>query len=187
LLFGLAAAVGLAIFAAVGGVRPHARPLSLILATASGSALVTAFALALALGRGTSMLGRSRRLLLAAIALLPLALLVWKMGVSSLYDGMNVAWPARPGARCLGLALAIGALPLAAALAVRRRSDPVQPSLTGAALGAAVGLAAASLVDLWCPVAHLQHLLVGHLLPIALLALAGALTGSRLLAVRFRP
>src|SRR5439155_555935 len=71
-------------------------------------------------------------------------------------------------------------------LGARRRADPVQPATSGAAIGAACGLAAAALVDLWCPVAHLPHLLLGHLLPVALLALAGAIAGSRLLAIRFQ-
>jgi hypothetical protein len=37
------------------------------------------------------------------------------------------------------------------------------------------------LIDLWCPVSYLPHLLVGHVLPIAVLAAAGAAIGRRLL------
>jgi hypothetical protein len=40
------------------------------------------------------------------------------------------------------------------------------------------------LVDLWCPVGHFGHLLVGHVLPIALLVVGGALLGRRYVAVR---
>jgi hypothetical protein len=42
------------------------------------------------------------------------------------------------------------------------------------------------LVDLWCPVSYLPHLLLGHLLPIAVLAAVGALVGGRLLRL-WRP
>jgi hypothetical protein len=34
----------------------------------------------------------------------------------------------------------------------------------------------------WCPVAYAPHLLVGHFVPICLLALGGAWMGSRWLA-----
>ena len=186
LLFAGAAAVAVAVFALFGGVRPYTRPLSLLLGTAAGTALLAAVGLALAFGRGRSMVGRSRQVLFATLASLPFALLAWKAGVSAFYEGMSVPWPGRPGYRCLALSLAVGLTPLLAALAARRKSDPVHPGTTGAAIGAACGLAAAALVDLWCPVAHLPHLLLGHLLPIALLALAGAAAGSRLLALRFQ-
>jgi hypothetical protein len=186
LLFVLGAASALAVFLLGGGIRPFARPSSLLVATASGSLLLAALALSLALGRGRSMAGRSPRVLAATVVLLPVALILWKTGITALYDGMDLPWPTRPGFRCLALALAVGLAPLALALGARHRSDPVQPMATGAAIGAACGLAAAALVDLWCPVAHLPHLLLGHLLPIALLTVAGAIAGSALLAIHFR-
>jgi hypothetical protein len=40
------------------------------------------------------------------------------------------------------------------------------------------------LMDLWCPVAHPQHLLLGHLLPIAALAALGAWAGHRWLGLK---
>jgi hypothetical protein len=39
------------------------------------------------------------------------------------------------------------------------------------------------LVDLWCPVGYVPHLLLGHVLPIAILSLAGALIGGRVLGI----
>ena len=75
---------------------------------------------------------------------------------------------------------------LFAALMSWRRSDPVTPRATGAAFGAGAGLGSALLVDLWCPVAYVPHLLLGHVLPIAILSLAGALIGGRLGIVRRR-
>jgi hypothetical protein len=186
LLLGLGTAAALAIFELWGGARADGRPPSLILATVSGGAVLAATASVVALRRGRSMLGRSPWLLVAAMVLLPVALVLWKTAVSSLYDGMTAVWPARPGFRCLTLALQVGMVPLALALVARRRADPVQPAISGAAIGAACGVAAAALVDLWCPVAYLPHLLLGHLLPVALLTLAGGIAGSRLLAIHFR-
>lgn len=93
--------------------------------------------------------------------------------------------PSRIGLKCLALSLAMAAAPMFVLLAARFRSDPLHPAATGAAVGAAVGAMAWVLVDLWCPVGHLPHLLIGHVLPIALLIAAGAVLGSRYLAVRW--
>ena len=71
-----------------------------------------------------------------------------------------------------------------AALAARRRSDALAPAATGAAFGAATGLGATVFVDLWCPVAYVPHLLLGHLLPVAVLSAAGAVGGALLLSMR---
>jgi hypothetical protein len=86
----------------------------------------------------------------------------------------------------LSLSIATGALPLFAALLAWRHTDPLTPKATGAAFGAGAGLGSAVLVDLWCPVSYLPHLLLGHLLPIAVLAAVGALVGGRLLRL-WRP
>ena len=40
--------------------------------------------------------------------------------------------------------------------------------------------------DLWCPVAYVPHLLLGHILPLFVLAGAGALLGRTLLSLRHR-
>ena len=42
-------------------------------------------------------------------------------------------------------------------------------------------VAAGALVDLWCPVAYLPHVLLGHILPLAIAAAFGAWAGRRLL------
>jgi hypothetical protein len=73
---------------------------------------------------------------------------------------------------------------LLATVFLRRRSDAVHPAAQGAALAVAFGMCATVLGDLWCPVGHLPHLLGGHILPVALLALLGAWPLGRLLAIR---
>ena len=43
------------------------------------------------------------------------------------------------------------------------------------------------MVELWCPVAAPRHVLVGHVLPLGVLALLGATFGARVIAMRPRP
>jgi hypothetical protein len=169
-----------ACFIAVGGVRTGPRAESLVVATALGEAIVSAAALSIAVGRGGQMLGRSASQLLATTIVGPLAFISWKVLCSS---WAHVApWPAA-GYRCLALTVLLACFPLAAIVIVRRGLDPLHPASLGAALGVASGLCAGVLVDLWCPSVVLAHLVLGHLLPIALLAVVGAWIGQRALAM----
>ena len=135
-----------------------------------------------ALCRGGSMLGRSRSCLLYGIALIPLGLLAWKVGCSLAFGDPMVEWPERQGLRCLSLSLLVATGPLLAFLAARPKA-PMHPALNGAAIGVAAGACAWVALDLWCPVAAVPHLLLGHVLPLGLLAVTGALLGRTLLAL----
>jgi len=179
----VALALAVAIFVQLGAVRVTGRPSSLVLETALGATLLAAASAWLALGRGRSMLGRPRTWILVAVLAVPMALLAWKVGISALYEGMSVRWPDRIGYRCRTLSSAVAAAPLVALLFLRRRSDPSHPAATGAALGLAAGSLSWVLVDLWCPVAYLPHLLLGHVLPLVAVTIAGALLGRRLVAL----
>jgi hypothetical protein len=53
-------------------------------------------------------------------------------------------------------------------------------------MGVAAGACAWIAVDVWCPVADIPHLLLGHVLPLFILAVAGALLGRTLLSLRSR-
>jgi hypothetical protein len=182
LALGIAAATAVAIFAHFGGVRATGRPGLLILLTCLGWSVVGSVAAALAVARGRSMLGRSSAALIILIAAAPLVLLAWKVGATMPFGAeMMAPWPGRLGFRCLGLSLAMAAPLLVALLVMRRRSDPVHPGITGAALGITAGIAAGTLVDLWCPVAYLPHVLLGHILPLVVAAGFGAWAGRRLL------
>jgi hypothetical protein len=179
-----ALAVPLVLFALLGGVRVAPRPLWLVATTALGTSAIAAFALFVAFGRGRSMLGRTPGALLCVAVFAPIAFLCWKLGASSSVPHMLDAWPARPGLRCFGMTMALAVWPLVALGWARSGSDAVHPRALGLALGVATGAAAATLVDLWCPVGHLHHLLVGHVAPIALLGGAGSLVGARILGIR---
>jgi hypothetical protein len=179
-----ALAVTAGIFLVAGGVRPYDRPVALTIATATGAAVLAAAAVWLAFGRGRSMLGRPIGMILVVTAAVPLALMAWKVGASAAFEGMSAAWPQKRGFRCLGWSLAYGAAPLVALLWMRRGSAPTGRWLRGAALGVAAGACAWVPTDLWCPVAYVPHLLLGHLLPIVILAVVGAVAGGLILRVR---
>jgi Negative regulator of sigma F len=178
-----ALAVPLLLFALVGGPRVGPRPLGLVATTALGTAAIAVSALFLAAGRGPSMLGRSRRRLLGSAAIVPVAFLIWKAASSSGVPHMMEPWPDRSGLRCFALTALFAAWPVVALLWERWGSDPVHPRALGLALGVAAAAGAAVLVDLWCPVAHVSHLLAGHVAPMLLLGGLGALVGARALSV----
>jgi hypothetical protein len=176
-----------AVFLYAGGPRVTGRPLALILGTAIGTAVAAGVALWAALVPGQSTLGRAHRVVVPVVVAAPAAIFVWKVFWSSQYDGALDAWATRPGFRCLALGLSMGLLPLIAFAMARRGSDPRRPALTGFAAGIAIGCAATLLTDLWCPVAHIPHLLLGHVLPIAMLGGMGAWLGRHVVALRDTP
>jgi hypothetical protein len=148
----------------------------LVLATAGGALSVAVAAVWLALGRGRSMLGRRGSWLVIGLVLIPVALLAWKIGCSLAFGDTMVRWPERPGLRCLALSTLVGLGPLTAFLAMRRHAF-VHAALNGAVMGVAAGACAWVAVDLWCPVAYVPHLLLGHVLPLVVLGGIGALVG----------
>jgi hypothetical protein len=185
ILLGCGVIGALIIFLEKGGLRPTGRPPLLVALTSLGTAVITGVGMAFLFTRGRSMLGRSRAFLLLVSAASTLGFLAWKYGVSVVFE-MTGRFPDRPGFRCLALSVAVGALPLCAAIIAARRSVLVRPGTVGAAFGAGAGLGSAVLVDLWCPVAYLPHLLLGHVLPVVLLAVLGALVGRPILRMARR-
>jgi hypothetical protein len=179
-----AALVALVVWLANGGVRLTGRPPTLAASTALGSLVVAAVTMILTLRPGKSMLGRSAPVLVTLALATPLVLLAWKSAMSSAFPGMTVPWSDRPGLRCLCVALETGTAPLVALLAIWRHTQPRHPRLTGLTLGVASGAISWLLVDLWCPVGYAGHLLLGHVLPIAVFATCGALAGGGLAVPR---
>ena len=179
-LFSCGVVGALIIFFLEGGVRPSARPPSLIALTSVGTSAIVAVGIWLLFSRGRSMLRRPRWVLLGAALFSTVGFVAWRYLISAHY-GLTAPWAGRVGYRCLSISIMTGALPLLGALFSWRRSDPVTPVSTGAAFGAGAGLGSALLIDLWCPVSYLPHLLIGHVLPIVVLAVLGALLGSKML------
>jgi hypothetical protein len=129
------------------------------------------------------MLGPSREWLLGVALGTPVALVLW-----TVFSGQILPELATPATHdnptCLGLTLAISVLPFLALMQSRRRSNPTHPGATGAALGATAGTWAGVIIDLWCPVATVGHVVVAHIAPILLVAGAGAWLGRALLRLR---
>lgn len=178
--------VAVLVFLAYGGLRAGGAPRSvtLILATTIGSALLAGLALWLIRGRG-AIGGTTAKRLVVVLFGVPIGLMAWKLGWSASFTGALDQWPERIGIPCLEISLMSGLGPLLA-LVWLRRSAPNHPRLLGAVLGVTAGACAWVVTDLWCPVGHVPHLLLGHLLPIVLFALAGVAIGARWLRVRWR-
>jgi hypothetical protein len=85
------------------------------------------------------------------------------------------------GTFCMAVSALLGGLALGGLLAVHRKSDPVSPGLSGAALGALAGAWVALAQHVRCPFSDPAHALVTHVLPALLLSGLGWLVGRRAL------
>jgi hypothetical protein len=170
----------LTLFAAGGGLRATGRPPSLVAWTALGTACFGGVGIWFLFTRGRSGFRRGWAVLGLAALAPAVAFVLWRYGLGNLYH-LSGPWSGRTGYRCFAMSVATGGTLFGAALLAWRHADPMTPRATGAAFGAGAGLASALLVDLWCPVSYVPHLLLGHVLPIAVLAAAGASVGRRIL------
>jgi hypothetical protein len=85
------------------------------------------------------------------------------------------------GLRCIFIAMVVGASTMAAFAVALRRAVAVASGPRGAALGAAAGAWSGLAVFAFCPSGELQHLLVGHVLPIALFTLLGGIALTKVI------
>jgi hypothetical protein len=171
-------------FALDGPEHGRGRPLWFCLAAAVTWAAVAALSMMGALGHERGASWRSGGVLLAIAVGTPALLFGLMFAAAVVAPDLTAPCTERTGLRCIGLTMAAAVFPLLALLRVRRQSDPVHPAATGAALGSACGAAAGVMVVLWCPVASPAHIALGHVLPVVVLSVIGALLGARALAVR---
>jgi hypothetical protein len=183
ILVGVAGA--LTLFWVEGGLRATGRPPSLVAWTSLGTSCFTGVGMWFLFTRGRSGIRRGWAVLGLATLVPAAAFVLWRYGLGSLYQ-LASPWPTRPGYRCFAMSVATGGILLFATLMAWRHVDPMTPRATGAAFGAGAGLGSALLIDLWCPVSYLPHLLIGHVLPIAVLATVGAAVGRRILGMMRR-
>lgn len=120
-------------------------------------------------------------------------LLAVALGVPVIVGAWLVGWHAayadpftRFGLRCFALTLALAPWPFVALAAAAPRVFPDRPWILGAALGSAAGVWAAVVVEVWCPLADPQHVAIGHVMPLLVLFVLGALLGPRILRARGR-
>ena len=146
----------------------------------AGTVALAVTATWLSLPAGRSMLSPARGQLLAVAIGVPLLVGAWLVLWHSTYADPFV----RVGVRCFALTALTAPWPFLVLAHLGRRLDPRHPSLADAALGATSGAWAAVMVELWCPLAVPDHVLAGHVLPLAVLTLAGAAYGTLRLGLR---
>jgi hypothetical protein len=173
------------VLVAIGRPGLRGRPLAYVLALTSAGVLVAGAATWASVARGRSMLGRTVRWRMAAATLTPMLLFAASLAFGTLWQ-QPVVDGSGAGAHlsCVAGTAAFALGPLAAFLATRRASDPVAPRLTGAAIAAAAGAWGALGIELHCRYTSPLHVFLGHVLPVALLALLGVVVGARFLAIR---
>jgi hypothetical protein len=167
------------------GLRMHERPPGYVLALALCWVPIAVVATWAGVTSGRSMLGRPLAWRVAVIALTPVAMMATWFGVA-------LAWPQMFHDHstfqrieiCNGGTLLFALGPFVSFLALRRRTDPVSPRLTGAAIGTAAAAWAAVVLHLMCGYTSLDHMLFGHVLPVSILAGVGALLAARTVAIR---
>ncbi len=178
--------LGLVAFAVMPPLSLRGRPLSYVLVSVGVMLVVAAASASWVLARGTSTLGRPRDSLRKVIAAVP-----WGLALGAL--AANVAapdtWIAPTSdllihCECALVSLGIGAALLVSFAWTERESDPIAPRVTGASFGAAAGALSALVLAIRCPHADPVHVLVTHVIPVALLAALGAVVGARWLALK---
>lgn len=169
------------LFGEVGG------PLHAAGRPASSGAWILAGTLALALSSTWLVLPSRRSMLSPARGLL----LAVAIGVPVLVGAWLVLWHpsyadpfSRAGWRCFALTALTAPWPFAVLAYLGRRLEPRHPGTAGAALGSVAGAWAAVMIELWCPLAAQEHVLMGHVLPLVVLTLAGSAIGVRMFRLR---
>jgi len=127
-----------------------------------------------------SMLSPPHGLLLGVVIAVPLLVGAWLVLWHATYADPFT----RTGWRCFALTAMTAPWPFAALAHASRRVEPRHPGTAGAALGAVAGAWAAVMVELWCPLTVDAHVLVGHVLPLIALSIAGAAVGGRMFRLR---
>jgi hypothetical protein len=204
--FGVAAPIGLVKWLLSEPHHPHWRvvqegdtwgasgPLGYVVTLEAAWLLVALVATWAGFARGRSMLGRSGVSKIAVAALTPVALAATWLAVAFawLQALLPLAWlevmndTAQAGAHtnCAIMSVVYAAGPLVAFFALRRSRDPMNPRLSGAAIGAIAGAWGAVVHFPFCQCTSPLHVALGHVLPVAVLAALGAIAGDRVLGIR---
>jgi hypothetical protein len=183
---GFAVASAIVIAAAIHGSEAKTpRPLGCILSLEMLWLSLAVAATWAGVNRGRSMLGRPRALRIAVAALTPAAMLAAWLPVAFAWpQTLQDASSLHAHLICVVMTMTLAAGPLVAFVRLRRASDPVSPRITGAAIGAAAGAWGDAAHVLICGYTAPAHILIGHILPIALLTGVGIVLGDRVVALR---
>lgn len=183
----VAMALSALVLAYIGGPMPDGRPVGYFVVIASLWTVVVLAATWMGVARGRSMLGRPTSLRVVVTILTPAALVLATLVVGLLWPA-TLAEPStmQDHVFCMELGSLMAIAPLIAFALVRRGSDPVAPRLTGAALGAAAGAWGGLFIELRCGHASVEHVVVGHVVPVVVMALLGAIIAGSVVSVRHR-
>jgi hypothetical protein len=146
-------------------------------------AALTAFATVVAIWRGRHGFGMgAASLALLATFVAPLYAVLTLVQPLHRHDAAIAGVTISPwGVRCALIAGIVGTAVVVGLTMALRRAVPVASRLRGAVIGATAGAWAGLAVFVFCPSGDHQHLIVGHLLPVVVLTLLGALVAPRLL------
>lgn len=179
----IAVVVMLAIFQGAGGAAHGAgRPIHMTFLVVASVTAVAVVASYLSTPPRDSMLARPWWVRLALALLAPVVVTI----AMTMWHAFYVEPYSRFGWRCMALTVGMGLVLSAAMFSARRNRELHSPALTGSALGVTAGVWATLLVDVWCPLTNLEHVLVGHAAPIAILAVLGLIGGIWLLPIKPR-
>jgi hypothetical protein len=179
---GVGAAFG--VLLSIGGPGVYGRPATYTLVLAALWALVCAVGAWAGVSRGPSMLGRPATWRVLVVILAPLALILTAQLAGALWPPPFLLADTGKHLECIEFTTLMALGPLIAFMFLRRGSDPVAPRLTGAAIGTVSGAIGAVCIELRCSHATLFHVAAGHVLPVVMLAVLGALVAGRVVAVR---
>ncbi|WP_437621419.1 NrsF family protein [Sorangium sp. So ce1151] len=163
---------------ALTGRGPHSHDVAWWLG-AGWLALMSAAATTLALTGRRPVSVAVRRAWIAVVA----AALGVAASVSWLPDPFASVPPAAHG-ECSAMTLGLGAALALTVTRARSGSDPIAPARTGLLIGVLAGLWSAATIAFRCGHAQVDHLLVSHVAPVLIVAVAGLIAGKRWLSVR---
>jgi len=168
---------------AAAGLELGLQSRSSLLAVSCLLGATTVVATAIAVFRSSSGLGARALWLVFVSAFVPTTHVVLILsGTVHIPDFAMASVEVSPwGLRCLAIAMLVGVIALGCFGAALHRAVPVASRLRGAALGAAAGAWAGLAVFGFCPSDDLQHLAIGHVLPVFVLTSLGASALARVL------
>jgi hypothetical protein len=179
------AAAPIVLMLATKGIAWTGRPESFVIVSAALAAIVALAGTWWAISPGRSTLGRPRPFLRMVAAWLPAVLLLVAGVAGLIWPETQTGFTLDPHVHipCLVTTLLLAAAPFGVMMYLERHSDPVDPTATGAVLGAAAGSWAAVGMTLHCGHSDVLHLGLAHILPVLALAGLGALVGAKVLGI----
>ncbi len=179
----LAAAVLVGAASALIGRADSERPLSYVLTIALSAATAALWATRAAV-QGATLNALTPKHLAKALGTTPalaaaVAAVTW---LTLETPPMPTTWMA--DAMCAVMHGMISAMLMTLCLLWLRRSDPWSPMTRGALAGLAAGAWGTLVMVLRCPSVAIDHVVFGHVLPIAVFVIAGALLGTRTVGFR---